>query len=249
MTSNSVLYGKGVFTTIAIRSSLPLLWEKHWCRLTEHAEKLLIDISEFDEQTVSGLLTDQLKENKIVNGRARITVYDERRSDIWPTGNSSKENAKVSVIVGERRQIHEHFKLAVSPYPINSRSPLARVKSCNYLEQIMSLDEAKGRGFDEAVRLNENGVVTSACMANIFWLKAGKLYTPSLQTGCLAGTTREYVLENLECDEVEAAIEELSSADAIYLTSAGIGITAAAVFIDRNLTNARHPILELLKSN
>ncbi len=247
MLTNSSLYGKGIFTTVAVYDSKPFLWEKHWRRLGNNALTIGIDLSEHFDETTRKALDEIIKKDKVINGRVRITIYDESQSGIWSSDTERK--TALQIITGDVRPISENFRLSNSPYPINSRSPLAGVKSCNYLEQIMSLEEAKGRGFDEAVRLNENGVVASACMANIFWLKEGKLYTPSLKTGCLAGTTREFVMENLPCEEVESEIGELDSAEAIYLTSAGLGITAAAEFMNRKLTNARHPILEVLTSN
>ena len=89
--------------------------------------------------------------------------------------------------------------------------------------------DGKGRAaFDEAIRLNEKDEITAACMANIFWIIDDRIYTPSLETGCLKGTTREFVLENLECLEVKENVKVLERADAIFLTSAGIGIAEIA---------------------
>jgi len=82
-------------------------------------------------------------------------------------------------------------------------------------------------------------------MSNIFWLSGGELYTPSLRTGCLPGTVREMVLENLECREAEAGIEALEAAEAIFLTSSGIGIGPVAEFAGRRLPVSNHPVLEL----
>jgi branched-subunit amino acid aminotransferase/4-amino-4-deoxychorismate lyase len=153
----------------------------------------------------------------------------------------------MSIVAAEQRPIPSPFRITISPYPVNSRSPLAGVKSCNYLEQILAKDEAKKRGFDEAIRGNERGHVTSGCMANVFWLNGDRFYTPALSTGCLPGTTREFVLENLECEEVEAEIGDLETADAIFLTSAGLGIVAADQFDGRRLAGGDHPILQLWK--
>jgi branched-subunit amino acid aminotransferase/4-amino-4-deoxychorismate lyase len=110
----------------------------------------------------------------------------------------------------------------------------------------MSMDEAKSRGFDEAIQVNENDYVTSGCMANVFWLTGDVLYTPSLATGCLAGTTREFVLENVDCREVAVSVDDLNQADSILLTSAGLGVVQVSKFESRILKKINHPILRLL---
>ncbi len=61
-------------------------------------------------------------------------------------------------------------------------------------------------------------------MANVFWKKDGAIYTPPLETGCLNGTTREFILENFAVEQRKAYLAELNSADEIFLASAGIGI-------------------------
>jgi branched-subunit amino acid aminotransferase/4-amino-4-deoxychorismate lyase len=86
------------------------------------------------------------------------------------------------------------------------------------------LEDAKRKGFNEAVRLNEKGEVVSAIMANLFWIKDGKTYTPPLKTGCLAGTIREFVMENQSVEEKIIGWDELLKADEIFLTSNGIYI-------------------------
>jgi branched-subunit amino acid aminotransferase/4-amino-4-deoxychorismate lyase len=242
--SAASLYGKGVFTSIAITDGAPFLWDKHWRRLTAHAAKLEIDISEYSEPEVFEALTLQIEKAELRSGRARITFSDESESEIWTHGGEKKTS--LSIITSDRRPISTAFSLTVSPHRINTTSPLAGVKSCNYLEHLFSYKEARTRGFDEAVRFNENGDVASACMANLFWLKGGKLFTPSLKTGCLAGTTREFVLENLDCEEVETGIEALIAAGAIFLTSAGIGVAQVLDLDGTRYPLSNHPIVSSL---
>ena len=242
--SAAALYGKGIFTTIAIQDEKPFLWEKHWRRLVSNAEKLKINLVEFSENLTKHALAEIIQENKVRNGRARITFFDESPSKIWPYKSTLKTSLLITT--GDLRPVPDNFKLTVSPFPVNSRSPLAGVKSCNYLENLMTLDEAKNRGFHEAVRINERGEITSAAMANLFWLKDDVLYTPSLKTGCLAGTTREFVLENMACREALVSIDELNDAEAIFLTSAGLGVVCVSQYQSKTLSRIEHPILDLL---
>jgi branched-subunit amino acid aminotransferase/4-amino-4-deoxychorismate lyase len=239
------LYGRGVFTTLAIVESEPFLWHKHWHRLTSNATALGIDLSDHAEDSVHDALLDSIAESETADGRARITFSDGSPSRIWSQDEGEKTTT-LSIIVAERRPVPDSFRLTVSPHHLSTTSPLAGIKSCNYLDHLLAYEQATNRGFHEAIRLNERDEFVSACMANVFWETDGELFTPSLNTGCLAGTTREYVLENIECAEIAASIQELATADRIFLTSAGLGIVAVAEFDGRRLNTSDHPLSSLL---
>ncbi|MEO6334051.1 MAG: aminotransferase class IV [Pyrinomonadaceae bacterium] len=243
--SSASLVGRGVFTTIAIADGKPFLWEKHWRRLNESCKRVWIDLSAFPEDRTREALDQVIVANACENGRARITFFFEAPGEPWPY--ESERPTSLLIITGDERPKIQNPSLTVSPFRINSLSPLAGLKSCNYLEKVISIIEARKRGFDEAISLNERGEVSSACMANIFWVVEGRLFTPSLKTGCLAGTTREYIQENLDCKEVDVGLEDLRSADEIFLTSAGLGITQVMEYEGRRLRGEAHPITDLLR--
>jgi len=220
--SSAALYGKGVFTTVAIHDSIPFLWEKHWRRLSENSRQVGIKLAGFSENAARDLLLEVVEKNHLRHGRARLTFYDESASSVWQINSKSKTNLLIQT--ADFRAVKNNFSLTVSPFRVNTSSPLAGVKSCNYLENILALEDARAKGFDEAIRLNEKDEIVSACLANIFWTKNGAVYTPGLETGCLEGTTRSFVLENFAVVEKKADLAELNEADEIFLTSAGIGI-------------------------
>jgi branched-subunit amino acid aminotransferase/4-amino-4-deoxychorismate lyase len=242
--SAAAIYGRGVFTTIAIADSQPFLLEKHWRRLNSNAVKLGIDISRAATETIEIWLFDLLKANSVVNGRARITLFDAGGSVVWTEG--SEKRTDVLINTGHKREVADKPRLTISPFPLNSRSPLAGIKSCNYLDHLMAYEDARHRGYDEAIRTNERGEITSACMANVFWLSGGRMFTPDIETGCIPGTTREYILENIECDEVCANVDELMSAEGVFISSAGIGVKAVRSIDDKVFGNVDHDILRLL---
>ena len=223
--SSAALYGKGVFTTLAIYNSKPFLWEKHWRRLRENATRIGLGLSNVEEKTVKHALSDLVLLDNLKTGRARVTLFDESPSQNWTF--ESKNKTSFLITTAEFRETKDEFLLTVSPFAVNSKSPLAGIKSCNYLENLLALEEARRGGFDEAIRLNEKGEVVSASMANIFWIKSGKIFTPAPETGCLAGTTREFLIENFTVRETRSKIQSLIEADEIFLTSAGLGIRAA----------------------
>lgn len=244
--SSAALYGKGVFTTVAIYDAKPFLWEKHWDRLTADTEKIGIGLSAFSEISVKKLLLEIIDENNLNDGRARLTFFDETASRIWQSESGSATSFTIQT--AEFRALADYFRLAVSPFPVNSKSPLTGVKSCNYLENILALEQAKKDGFDEAVRANERGEIASAAMANLFWTKNEKIFTPALETGCLAGTTRSFVCENFPVAQVKINLAELNEANEIFLTSAGIGIVQASEFQGKKLRREPHRLIERLIS-
>ena len=99
--SSAALYGTGVFTTIVVVGGAPFLWEKHWRRLTAHAAKLDIDISDYGETEVLKELTQTIESKRLKEGRARITFSDESESEIWSHGGEKKTS--LSIITAERR--------------------------------------------------------------------------------------------------------------------------------------------------
>ena len=239
------LYGKGVFTTLAVAHGIKDSWYEHSLRIAGEARKLGMDTEPLDLVKIGDAIDELVRQNQVIDGRVRVTFFDEGPTGLWPASLP----ARISVLIttGDRRPPEPDFKLTVSPFPINSASPLAGMKSCNYLENIIAKDEARSRGFDECIRLNERGEIASAAMANVFWQKGGTVFTPSLKTGCVPGTTRLQVLESfvvrkrmvyenpLNCVEVEMGIAELEAADEIFLTSAGLGVVQVAEFDGRRL--------------
>ncbi len=247
--SSAGLYGIGVFTTIAIYNSKPFLWEKHWRRLNDNAQKLGIDISKFDEQKVRNSLSSIIKKNEVKNARCRLTFFDESSSMLWDT--SDRDKTSLLIQTADQHKKVEELSVYISAVSINTRSPLNGIKSCNYLENILALQEAKKYDFDEGIRCNEKGEVVSFCMGNVFWLEFNdeKIYTPSLETGCLAGTTREFIIENFEVMEIEKDISEfLRNVETVLITSSGIGVAQLTDLDGRKINSDPHKLTKFIQS-
>ncbi|MDQ3750828.1 MAG: aminotransferase class IV, partial [Acidobacteriota bacterium] len=163
--SSAALYGRGIFTTVAIYNSKPFLWQKHWQRLIENSQKIGIYLSEFSEEIVENQLNEIIIRNNFTSGRARLTFFDESQTSLWQTNSERKTNLLIQT--RDLRKINKNLRLTISPFRVNSTSPLIGVKSCNYLENMLASEDAKAKGFDEAIRLNEKGEIVSACLANL----------------------------------------------------------------------------------
>ena len=246
--SSAMLYGRGVFTTLAIYNSQPFLWSKHWQRLTAHAQKLSVDYIGCTEKNVGEALQKLIAVNQVKDGRARVIMLARSGRDIWKTKSPGTKKTDLLIMTGDAQKVSANgLSLAVSPYRVNTSSPLSGIKSLNYLDHVLSWEEAQSRDFDEAVVLNERGEIVSATTANLFWAKDGTIHTPTLSTGALAGITRECVIEiaNKHFIPLLEGIYEmtdLTDADEIFLTSSSIGVAPVTTFdfrryaVDGNLT-------------
>lgn len=234
--SSAMLYGRGVFTTLSIYNSQPFRWSKHWQRLTSHAAKLDIDFTGCTEKNVGEALQKLVAVNRVEAGRARVIMLARSGRDIWKTKTPGAKKTDLLIMTSDPQKVSQNgLSLAVSPYRVNTVSPLSGIKSLNYLDHVLSWEEAQSRDFDEAVVLNERGEIVSATTANLFWARNGTLHTPTLSTGAMAGIIRECVIEIANKNFiplVEGVYEmpDLTDADEIFLTSSSLGVAPVTTF-------------------
>ena len=102
-----------------------------------------------------------------------------------------------------------------------SRGALTRAKSTSYAENMMAQEDAIALGVDDALLVNEDGIVLEAPIANIWWRTGDRLFTPSLELPILAGVTRSLLLELADAPVEEGSypLEHLLAADEAFLTS------------------------------
>ena len=89
--SSAMLYGRGVFTTVAIYNGVPFLWPKHWRRLLDHAGRLAIDCSGCTEQGVGEALEKLISVNRVRDGQARVILLARSGRDFWKTKTPGRQ--------------------------------------------------------------------------------------------------------------------------------------------------------------
>ena len=234
--SSAMLYGRGVFTTLAIYDTNPFRWSKHWQRLIMHADKLDIDHTGCNEKNVGEALNKLIAVNQVKDGRARVILLARSGRDLWKSKMPGGKKTDLLIMTGDPPKPPPNgYSLAVSPYRTNTLSPLTGIKTLNYLSSILAWEEAQSRDFDEAVVLNERGEIASATTSNLFWVKDGTVHTPALSTGAIAGVTRECVIDIASKHFIpllEGVYEmgNLTDADEIFLTSSGLGVAPVTTF-------------------
>ena len=148
---------------------------------------------------------------------------------------------------GTRTWWNEGIELPPAVYDLDlaetgvwSTSWEARYKTLSYLNRIQAKREG-GPADQERVMLNEKGELTSASMANLFWMQNGKLRTPARTCGCRGGTVRRWVLERSgqRVEEGKWKLEELDGAEEIFLTNARIGIKPVRAWRGKKLAGSK----------
>ena len=195
-----------------------------------------MDYTGCTENGVGDALKKLIAVNQVKEGRARVIMLARHGRDIWKTKVPGPKKTDLLIITGDpQKPAPAGLSLAVSPYRANTFSPLAGLQSLNYLEHVLSWEEAQSRDFDEAVVLNERGEIVSATTANLFWANNGTLHTPGVSTGALAGITRECVIDIANKHFIpllEGVYEmpDLTDADEIFLTSSSLGVGPVTTF-------------------
>ena len=134
-------------------------------------------------------------------------------------------------------------RLAVSLVRRNAASPGSRLKTLSYIDNVLARREAQAAGCDEALMLNGEGEVACATAANVFWIAEGRLFTPALECGVLAGTMRARVLDaagrlGVTTVQVRAGLADLEAGEAAFLTNALIGVRPVASLGERTYGRA-----------
>lgn len=224
------LLGDGLFETMKAHQGRVFNLRKHWQRLKDASAILEIPflLSWEELQKISHELLNQ---NGLMETDAVLRLTLSRGKG--PRGLIPTSNIQPQVLLTAfeyHKQAMSAQTLWVVDIPKNEHSPLSRVKSLNYLENILAKIAAIKAGADEAVLLNTQGRVASASCANIFLkLPHGKLLTPSLEEGVLNGVTRSLVIElgqslGIAIEEGRVSLSDLHRAEEVFLTNTLIGI-------------------------
>jgi branched-chain amino acid aminotransferase len=220
------LYGYGLFETMRAYEGHIFRLDCHLARLRCSAESLGLanKLAAFD---LEAACTKTLDANKLKDARLRLTV-SAGEGDMTPDP-STCSNPTVLITVRNivplpPGKYESGFKAMLSPLRRNSQSPLSRLKSTCYMENILARMAARAAGCDEAILLNEQGYLVEGSTTNIFLASNGELITPSLESGVLPGITREAVLEiaqtaNIKTRERQVELKELIEAEETFITN------------------------------
>ncbi|GGT06922.1 4-amino-4-deoxychorismate lyase [Planobispora rosea] len=212
---HGLMVGDGVFETVKCVNGASFALTRHLDRLRLSAERM--DLPEPDTEAIAEGVRACLAEAPAWTlGRIRITYT----SGPGPLGSDRGDQGTTTVIiVGEQKPFPATADVVVVPWPRNERGALAGVKSTSYGDNARALFHAKARGGGEAIFENTAGNLCEGTGSNVFVVRDGRLVTPTLGSGCLAGVTRGLVLEWCGGVEEDVPLSALYEAEEAFLTS------------------------------
>ncbi len=213
-TDRGFLLADGLFETLRVYDGRAFKLEAHLARLAAGANILGIPIPAAAE--IARAVSDTLDANKLREAALRITLTrGPGQRGLLPPKNATPTLMIVANPAPERSLAP--MSAHIASIRRNEHSPLSRVKSLAYLDNILALREAAEAGCEEALLLNTAGHLAGGSRSNVFVVIDEVLATPPLNEGVLAGITRQTVLElaadaGIEAREVPLTVGDLARA-------------------------------------
>jgi branched-chain amino acid aminotransferase len=216
---HGITVGDGVFETCKVAGGVPFALTRHLRRLERSAAGMGLPTP--DEAMVRQAASEVLRAARPDLGRLRIT---------WTGGIgplSSERGAGTGTLVVAATEVlpwPAEVAAVTVPWTRNENSATAGLKTTSYAENVVALQEAHARGGSEALMANSRGELCEGTGSNVFVVVGGQVRTPPLTSGCLAGITRDLVLEwagddGLDVIEETLPFDVLDDADEVLLTS------------------------------
>ncbi|MGO8960871.1 MAG: aminotransferase class IV [Streptosporangiaceae bacterium] len=211
---HGLVVGDGVFETIKVVAGQPFALSRHLARLSRSAAGLGLPEPDLDAIRAGARAVIQ-STPQMPLARMRITVT----AGIAPLG-SERGSSGLTVIVAlaAQRPAAAEVDVVVVPWPRNEHGALAGLKTISYAENVRALAYAAEQGGNEAIFANIEGNLCEGTGTNIFVVSGGRLITPPLSAGCLAGVTRTLVIEWAGAVEDNLPISALANAEEAFLT-------------------------------
>lgn len=255
---HGLLYGDGVFEGIRAYNGKIFKLYEHIERLFESAKSIMLTIP-MDNKALTGAVLATAKENGLMNGYVRLVVTrGVGNLGLNPFNCKSPQIIIIAdkILLYPKRMYQEGMAVVTVPTPRNASEAVnPRIKSLNYLNNILAKIEAINAGAPEAIMLNPFGFVSECTGDNIFIVKKDVIYTPSLYMGVLRGITRDTVMELAEnlgyaVKQIVMNRHDVYNADECFLTGTAAEIIPV-VKVDGRTVGAGKPgdtTLKLIKA-
>ncbi|HLY59263.1 MAG TPA: aminotransferase class IV [Terriglobia bacterium] len=225
-----LLTGWGVFTTLRVYQGLPFAFERHWARMKRDALLLGVPLC-YEEEKVRQAIVDLVRANQHPESMARVS-FVKNEGGLWAEA-PGRPATDLLIFIRELVDWPAVQRLQLEPHGIFSAGPYAGAKMLSWVSHAAVLERAHAKGFDDALLINEKEQIAECTSANVFLVRGGAVSTPPLSSGCLAGITREILLEiapraGFPLHEKELTVEDLSAAEEVFISSTTREVAAIA---------------------
>jgi branched-subunit amino acid aminotransferase/4-amino-4-deoxychorismate lyase len=211
---HGLVVGDGVFETLKVQQGVPFALTRHLRRLASSAIGIGLLAPDLDAIR-AGCLAVAASVPEAPLGRLRITVT----GGIGPLASERGTSGPTMIIaMGPQNPAADFVDVVTVPWPRNEHGALSGLKTTSYADNVRALAYARERGGSEAIFANTAGDLCEGTGTNVFVVLAGRLVTPPLSSGCLAGVTRALVLEWAGAQEEEVPLTALAEAEEAFLT-------------------------------
>jgi branched-chain amino acid aminotransferase len=240
-------YGEGLFETMRMQNGNVPLFDWHWQRMTGDLPYLYFELPvHFTADYLKTQIQKIGQKNKLHQAaRIRLTLF-KGEGGIWEEPTTSFNWLLQAWPLPHPSPILNVNGLDIGVYEGGKKScdRLANIKSNNYLLYALAAQYAKKNHWNEAIVLNQYGRICDTTIANLFFIKGNRIFTPALSEGCVNGVMRKYLLEQFErhhIDFEEGAYEvaDLLEADELFLTNAIQKIRWVKSFGDKSFSNSQ----------
>ncbi len=251
VSDHGITVGDGVFETMRTEQGVPFAMTRHLRRLRRSLAGLGLDLDRSDDELRAGLraVADAVDGSTPGRAKIRLTVT----AGPGPLGSGRDQGHLTVIVAGAPLDPWPDTGAAVTvPWRRNEHSAVAGLKTTSYAENVVALARAREQGASEALLANTVGELCEGTGSNIFLVRDGIVRTPPLTSGCLAGVTRELVIELARDHGVEVREEpilpvEMPQCEEIFLTSSTRDVHAQHRVDDRSF-DAPGPVTRSLQS-
>ena len=234
--------GGGVFETLVAESGEPFAFTRHWRRLVRSAAPFGL------EPPACEIMREACRSVVAANALGRCRIRITLTGGISPLGSARGNHPPTVTVAAEAcPPPAPSARVVVVPWTRNEHGACSGLKTTSYAENILGLAWARQHGADEAIFSNTAGHLCEGSGSNVWTVRGGALHTPGLDSGCLAGITRELVLElclrlGLAVEESPAMARLLASSDEAFLTSTLRDVQPVSEADGHLLQNAPGPV-------